>query len=931
MNKFTSTTKAYIGGTILAGAALLVWQLSQVSGEDLLLVLVIGALAALAQVFKVEGPTERSSYNISWVLYGFAFLLHGAPAALAVILSAHLVEWVWHRYPWYIQFFNIGSYALVVTVAGWVYQAVNGPQLPLGPLGLAAILVASAVFTLTNHLAIGLVLKLARGQRFAESGVFDRLTLAIDFTLFGMGAGAGFIWLYNPYAVVLAAIPLYLIYTTLKVPALQRQTQTDPKTGLFNSRHFNEALEKELARADRYDRPVTVVVADLDLLRNINNSYGHLAGDAALIGVAGILKRMVRDYDLVSRFGGEEFAILMPETTVEQATPRIEEIRAAIEAARFEVPTSLTPLRVTMSFGIAGRDRFGLKPTDLIHSADLAVYQAKLAGRNRICRYSTQGVENVATIAPLAAELQAESPAPVAPAAVPDPEPATATAAPHPQPQVTRLLIRPRPAWTVNAYIGGVILAALGLWIGQYQPAQTADWVGLGLFAAIIFLTEWLAIDIYVRDTSVSTAVAPLIAGALLFGPVGALALSLTLAGAAMLKHHSALNRFAFNAANHLISAMLGLALAHLFGLQFREASLPVQLGVALAAAGLGYLSSTSLLAGVIDLSSGQPFQQVWVERFRWLWPYYLALGVVAFALSFSYESNGFLGVAVTLVPLLVLRLGQTQYLDHTKTLVSQLRETNLELQKRTEEVSALNEELLISLSRAIDLRDPDVQDHSQHVARYATLIAREMKLPPPRVELIRKAALLHDIGKLGIPEAILFKPGRLSSAEYEDVKQHAEMGAEIVGYCHSLHAIVPFIRHHHERYDGRGYPDGLMGQRIPLEARILSVADTVEAMAADRPYRRGLSAETILAEVQANAGTQFDPVVAAAFCAVVQREGPAVIVNSSREPHTLPAMSARLSASADDTAADMFNDMISRLHHRRRAPAPPPEPAHDV
>jgi GGDEF domain-containing protein len=311
MQKLSLSAKLYIFGTILIGLALAAWQMVQLRQADLGLALAVSVLAGMAQILKVEGPTERSSYNISWVAYGFTFLLLGAPAATLVILVAHLMEWIRHKYPWYIQCFNISSYAIVVSVAGLVYSLINGGLPPIGFPGFVAALSAAAAFTWLNHLAIGVVLRLARGQSFAESGVFERLTLAIDFTLFGMGVGAAFMWMVNPYAVLLAAVPLYLVYTTLRVPALQRQSQIDPKTGLFNSKYFTQALEMELARADRHDRPLTVVIADLDLLRNINNTYGHLAGDTALITVARVLKSRLRDYDVVARFGGEEFAILI--------------------------------------------------------------------------------------------------------------------------------------------------------------------------------------------------------------------------------------------------------------------------------------------------------------------------------------------------------------------------------------------------------------------------------------------------------------------------------------------------------------------------------------------------------------------------------------------------------------------------------------------
>ena len=897
MSKLSLSARLYILGTIIAGGALLLWQLSRLPLDGVVLTLAIGGLAALAQVFKVEGPTERSSYNISWVAYGFAFVLLGAPGAVLVILIAHVVEWVRHRYPWFIQSFNIAQFAVAASAAMQVCDWAKAMRVT--PLAEALTLIAAmAVFTLLNHWLVGVVLRLARGQSFKESGVFERLTLAIDFTLFGMGAAGALIWQINPFIACLAAVPLYLIYTTLRVPALQRQTQVDPKTGLFNSKYFAQTLESELARADRYDRPLTVVMADLDLLRNINNTYGHLAGDACLMAVAGIIKGLVREYDVVARFGGEEFAILMPETTYDQAYPRVEEIRAAIEAARVEVSTSTVPIRVTMSFGIAGRERFGQTSNAIIHSADLAVYQAKLSGRNRLCRYAAGETENVIAIPPLAAETpvtqvpnapattaDAVAPAPIRvlpaarptlPAPVPEPDPAPAHATPK---------LQPRPLWAINAYIALVAAVATGASALLLANAAAPDWLGIAIFAVLVMLAEGLAVEIYVRETVVSTAAAPMIAGALLFGPVGALVMGIAVAVASWAKHRSPISRFIFNLANHTLSGMLAVGLTlliHPAGGTFEFHLL--QITVALLSGAMTYLTTTGLLALAIDLSTGQACTQVWSERFRWLWPYYLALGACAYVLMIAFGEGGLVTVVVTLVPLLVLRFSQTQYIDHTKVMVAELRTTNTALHQRAEQISTLNEELLIALSHAIDLRDPDVHGHSQHVARYARLMAEELGLPRERVELVRKAGLLHDIGKFGIPESILFKPARLTEVEYATVKQHSALGADIIDTVQSLKALSPFIRHHHERYDGAGYPAQLAGHDIPLEARILSVADTVEAMASDRPYRDGVSAQAILAEIEAHAGTQFDPQVVHAFVRVIQRDGEGVITNSARK-----------------------------------------------
>jgi putative nucleotidyltransferase with HDIG domain len=296
------------------------------------------------------------------------------------------------------------------------------------------------------------------------------------------------------------------------------------------------------------------------------------------------------------------------------------------------------------------------------------------------------------------------------------------------------------------------------------------------------------------------------------------------------------------------------------------------------------YVVTTGLISVAIGLDAGVGAKQIWSEHFRWLAPNYLALGVLSYALLFGYAEAGLAGVLIAVVPMLVLRVGQKQYISHTRSLVAALRLKSEEIGDRAGEVSRLNEELMVALANAVDVRDPCVLGHSQHVARYASLIAREMRLSPERTDLVRKAGLLHDIGKLGVPDAILFKAGRLTSEEYEVVKRHSFLGGDMLSSSEPLRPLVTIVRHHHERWDGSGYPDGLAGRATPVEARILAVADAVEAMASDRPYRQGSTAGEIREEIERHAGTQFDPAVAAAFGRVIRREGDSVIVNSAIE-----------------------------------------------
>lgn len=175
--------------------------------------------------------------------------------------------------------------------------------------------------------------------------------------------------------------------------------------------------------------------------------------------------------------------------------------------------------------------------------------------------------------------------------------------------------------------------------------------------------------------------------------------------------------------------------------------------------------------------------------------------------------------------------------------------------------------EIIQALAQAIEAKDPYTHGHVARVRTYATRLARALQLPADEVELISKAAILHDVGKISIPDGILMKPGALSDEEFDVMKSHAENSLHILKDIRSLSPrIVDMVLHHHERYDGRGYPHGLKGEEIPLGAQIIGVADTFDAMTSDRPYRKGFSAEEALARMEAAMGTQFNPRLLKAF-----------------------------------------------------------------
>jgi putative nucleotidyltransferase with HDIG domain len=208
------------------------------------------------------------------------------------------------------------------------------------------------------------------------------------------------------------------------------------------------------------------------------------------------------------------------------------------------------------------------------------------------------------------------------------------------------------------------------------------------------------------------------------------------------------------------------------------------------------------------------------------------------------------------------------------------LRRQNEKLRRRTLRLVESNRlleqsalEAVESLNATVDAKDPYTAGHSQRVQRIAVALGEELGLEREQLEVLRFAGLFHDIGKIGVPDAILTKPDRLTELEFEIVKRHPVDGARIVGRLHSLHSAVPAVLHHHERWDGHGYPHGLRGDRIPLEAAVVGLADAVDAMTTDRPYSAARPLEDAADEVVRNRGTQFAPAVVDAFVRLVERE----------------------------------------------------------
>jgi diguanylate cyclase (GGDEF)-like protein len=295
-----------------------------------------------------------------------------------------------YKWPWYVHFFNISSFAIAAGLAAAIYHALTHIAHADSFAVMMSIVTAVAAFTLFNHTHVAGVLWLSERVTPAKSGLFASSSLLVDASLLGVGALCALIAPMNPFAIVLGAAPLYLIHSALRIPRLERKAKTDAKTGLYHSHHFAQRAEQEFERAKRLNRPLSLVMIDLDLLRDVNNTHGHLGGDVAIQTVAKALREHALEDDVVARFGGEEFVGLFVECDLTTAAERAEKIRKAIETAMPVLPNGQT-FKVTASLGLAQCDRTDANLAALIGRADEALYAAKHEGRNCLRMHKKHG------------------------------------------------------------------------------------------------------------------------------------------------------------------------------------------------------------------------------------------------------------------------------------------------------------------------------------------------------------------------------------------------------------------------------------------------------------------------------------------------------------------------------------------------------------
>jgi putative nucleotidyltransferase with HDIG domain len=326
-----------------------------------------------------------------------------------------------------------------------------------------------------------------------------------------------------------------------------------------------------------------------------------------------------------------------------------------------------------------------------------------------------------------------------------------------------------------------------------------------------------------------------------------------------------------FNASQFVLS----LAIAHSvftftgdkqFVLNFQWISLYTVMAI------LFMISNITIITITLSMIKRKSPWSIWVSNFKWAVPNFMAFTPLGMLVALIYKNFGIWGLVLLFIPLMLSRHSFQLYMD--------LRENYLNTVQ--------------ALVQALEAKDTYTSGHSSRVGKLAASMAAEMNMSDEKMEFLKYASVLHDVGKIGVSEFILNKKDKLLDSEWKSIRNHPVIGEEIIKKIKFMYDIGEVTRHHHERYDGNGYPDGLRGEQIPLEARIIAVADTYDAITSNRSYRNARTHEEAVVELRRVAGTQLDPKLVDVFCKVMSDEIAAELIQSVNDS---PAISNVLSS----------------------------------
>lgn len=400
-----------------------------------------------------------------------------------------------------------------------------------------------------------------------------------------------------------------------------------------------------------------------------------------------------------------------------------------------------------------------------------------------------------------------------------------------------------------KTYLAALCIAAFGLFVYLFFITNWAEvnWASFLFFLFLIFLSASFPVNLpYGVVVSVSFAVT--FAAVLIFQPFIVVTISVLGDFLSLRKGRSPV-QYLFNAAQ--LTLTTGIAALAFWLLRPGELDFSLYyLTAALVPLLLCFLLNSFFVTLIVALTRQERPYSIWLTNIKWSAPNFISMAPLGLITALIYQNIGMWGIVLFSIPMLIARQSFISYMNMRQTFLDTVR----------------------SLSATIDAKDPYTKGHSFRVASYSTALARELGWSEEKVELLQYAALIHDLGKVAISEGILKKEGKLTASEFARMKEHSFIGSTIIKDIKFLAGGADIIKHHHERWDGQGYPDGLKGELIPEGARILAVADAFDAMTSDRSYRQALDISTAIQEIKEGAGTQFDPRIAEVFIRIIPR-----------------------------------------------------------
>ncbi len=703
--------------------------------------------------------------------------------------------------------------------------------------------------------------------------------------------------------------------------ALELQAQTDSLTGLYNHRYFHDRLRSELNRASRSHDSIAVLMLDIDDFKRVNDIHGHGSGDLALVELADLLQGIVRTSDVVCRLGGEEFGVIMASCDAGDALGLARRIVDSL------AETEIAPAgRLSVSIGIAQGPEHAMNPRELVACAEIAMMTAKARGKDQAVLFEEEAGERPAPAAvgrdvrsiahlkmlqSLAGKLnRLNDVREIGDAIVNE----------------LRMLV---DYHSCRLYVVDGDLIVPVAWRGDLDPysdesveALTCT-IGEGFTGRAvetgesILLANALDCDYAVTIPGTEDVDESIIAVPLHYGTrvIGAVVISKL--GVDQFDEDDV--RLLEVLGGHASVALENARLYEAERLEASRAKTSLEISNALLDFSRRLALAESLdevLERAVELAArllDKPRSSVWLQDragedlvaralFGYDWRDSAALGGIAvpderareildgdepFQLQAAkFPTSGRAELARGLMAVAPLRLDGDRlgcivvrtgpkggaFDDRSMRLLAgvahqvKLAVTNASSYESLERTFLSTVE---ALANALEANDEYTSSHARWITDMALHVGRELGMDPKALKRLELGALFHDIGKIGVPEAILAKPGPLTDGEWKVVRLHPELGARILAPIERLEQVCQIVRHCHEHWDGSGYPDGLAGEEIPLESRVILVCDAYHAMTTDRPYRRRLTVEDASRRLREAAGTQFDPRVVEVFLAL--------------------------------------------------------------